>query len=73
MLKTDVYAHYGSSPRAIARALKITRSAVQQWKRVVPLKQALRLQAITGGALSVDWSAYKIPTLSPPAERRISA
>jgi transcriptional regulator with XRE-family HTH domain len=63
MLKSDVYAHFKSSPRAIARTLGISRSAVQQWPKVVPLKSALKLEALTKGALRVDMSAYELPPL----------
>ncbi len=63
MLKADVLAHFDSSPIAVARALGITRSAVNQWPAVVPLKSALRLQAITRGALSVDMAVYELPAL----------
>lgn len=72
MLKSCVIAHFDNSPVAVARALGITRSAVNQWPDVVPLKSALRLQAITHGRLSVDMSVYELPNL-PAAERRASA
>lgn len=58
MLKADAMAHFDNSPVAVARAINLTRSAVNQWKRVVPLDKALRLQAATNGALRVDPSLY---------------
>jgi transcriptional regulator with XRE-family HTH domain len=72
MLKSCVIAHFDNSPVAVARALGITRSAVNQWPEIVPLKSALRLQALTNGKLPVDMSAYELPNL-PAQERRASA
>lgn len=63
MQKSDVIAHFGNSPVAVSKALGITRSAVNQWPKIVPLKSALRLQSITGGALSVDMTVYELPDL----------
>lgn len=59
MLKADVLAHFDNSPVAVARAINLTRSAVNQWKRVVPLDKALRLQAATHGELRVDPALYE--------------
>jgi transcriptional repressor of cell division inhibition gene dicB len=74
MLKTQVIAHFEGSPVAVARALGITRSAVNQWGDRVPLDKALRLQAVTDGALSVDMSDYDLPDLSArSSERHASA
>lgn len=70
MRKTDVLAHFGCSQIAVARALNITKSAVSQWPDLIPLKSALRLQALTGGALSVDMSLYQLPEL--PRRSRLS-
>ena len=72
MLKAAVIAHFGDSPVTVARALGITRSAVNQWPDLVPLKSALRLQALTQGQLSVEMSAYELPdiaTQSPKPSR----
>lgn len=63
MFKADVIAHFENSPVAVARALGITRSAVNQWPELVPLKSALRLQSITEGALRVRMSLYELPDL----------
>lgn len=64
MLKADVIAHFDGSPVKVARALGLTRSAVNQWRDRVPLDKALRLQALTNGALSVDMDAYQLPGIS---------
>lgn len=72
MQKSCVIAHFDNSPIKVARALGITRSAVNQWPEIVPLKSALRLQAITRGALTVDMDVYELPTL-PAHDRRASA
>jgi len=72
MLKSCVIAHFDNSPVAVARALGITRSAVNQWPEIVPLKSALRLQALTDGALTVDMSAYELPSL-PTQEHQVTA
>lgn len=63
MRKADVIAHFGDSPVAVARALGITRSAVNQWPEQVPLKSALKLQAVTNGELAVDMTDYMLPGL----------
>ena len=69
MLKSQVIAHFDDSPVAVARALGITRSAVNQWGDRVPLDKALRLQALTCGVLSVDMDDYDLPDLSVRSER----
>lgn len=58
MTKTDALSYF-KSPAAIARRLKITRSAVSQWGAVVPYFAALDLQNMTGGALKVDFDLYE--------------
>lgn len=68
MLKAQVVAHFDDSPIAVARALGITRSAVNQWGDRVPLDKALRLQAITNGVLSVDMDDYNLPDISVRAQ-----
>jgi DNA-binding transcriptional regulator YdaS (Cro superfamily) len=49
----DAVKHFGSQA-ALARTLRITRSAVSQWGDRVPERQALRLQALTLGQLVAD-------------------
>lgn len=68
MLKADVLAHFDHSPVAVARALGITRSAVNQWPEIVPLKSAFKLQSVTEGELRVRMSLYELPDL--PAMKR---
>jgi transcriptional repressor of cell division inhibition gene dicB len=68
MLKAAVLAHFDNSPVTVARALGITRSAVNQWPDLVPLKSALRLQAVTNGALKVDLDVYEVSDLSVHSE-----
>jgi transcriptional repressor of cell division inhibition gene dicB len=68
MLKAAALTHFGGSQIALARALNITKSAVSQWPSLIPLKSALRLQALTKGALYVDMTAYQLPEL--PRGRR---
>lgn len=74
MLKSTVLAHFGSGVAA-ARAIGLTKSAVSQWGEQVPLDKALKLQAVTKGALSVDMADYQLSDLSVRTHqsRRISA
>lgn len=62
MRKNDVIAHFGSQIK-VARALGITKSAVNQWPEIVPLKSALRAQAASKGVLPVDMSLYQLPEM----------
>jgi transcriptional repressor of cell division inhibition gene dicB len=59
MLKKDVLSHFGSV-KATCKAIGITRSAVSQWKEIIPQGCAYKVQFITGGRLQVN------PTLYPP-------
>lgn len=59
MLTADVMKHFNGSHEAIANAIGITRAAPYQWRRVVPLGSAYRLQEVTGGALKVDLAMYR--------------
>lgn len=61
MYTRDVIAHFGSAT-ATAKALDITKSAVSQWPKLVPLGRAYQIQAVTDGALAVDAAAYTRPT-----------
>lgn len=54
--------HFGSGV-AVARALGITRSAVSQWQKRVPLEQALKVESVTDGALVVNMADYGLPTI----------
>jgi hypothetical protein len=57
MRKSDVVAHFGSQSR-VARALNITRSAVNRWPDVIPEGVAYKLQVVTAGHLRVDPLLY---------------
>ena len=60
MRYTDVIRHF-ESEEAVARALGITRQAVNLWKapNVVAEGSAYKLQVITAGRLQVDPSLYR--------------
>lgn len=66
MFKTDVIAHFGS-PNAAAAAIGVTKSAVSQWKELIPRGIAYKVQVITGGKMQVN------PTLYPPKKKPISS
>jgi DNA-binding transcriptional regulator YdaS (Cro superfamily) len=71
MYKAVVLAHFNDSQTAVANAIGLTKSAVNQWPDVVPLKSAIKLQAATRGALALDMAVYELPALpSRPASRR---
>jgi DNA-binding transcriptional regulator YdaS (Cro superfamily) len=57
MYTQAVLDHFGSAT-ATAKALGITKSAVSQWPKLVPLGRAYQIQAVTAGALSVDAASY---------------
>jgi hypothetical protein len=57
MRKRDVLARFGG-PINTAKTLGITRSAVAQWKALVPERIAWRVQHLTDGALTVNPSLY---------------
>lgn len=59
MKKADVIAHFGGTAQAAAKALGITRSAVAQWKDIVPERIAWKVQFMTGGVLRVDPTMYE--------------
>lgn len=60
MKTQEVIRHFGSQA-AVARALGITSSAVNQWREVVPLATAARLEKITKGELVLDVDQYVKP------------
>ena len=60
MKTQEVIRHFGSQA-AVARALGITSSAVNQWRETVPLATAARLEKITGGELVLDVDQYVKP------------
>ncbi len=57
MLKDDAIKYFGSQ-RAIAEKLKVTDSAVSQWKEVIPERVALKLSRITNGKLKYQPDFY---------------
>lgn len=59
MKKTEVIAHFGGTDTAAAKALGVTRSAVGQWKDMVPERIAWKVQFMTGGVLRVDPAVYE--------------
>ena len=50
--------YFNDNSAACARAIGLTRSAVTQWKKVVPLDKAFALELATNGKLKVDKSLY---------------
>lgn len=58
MQKRDVLRFYGT-PKAAAKALRITRQAVQKWPDRIPELAAMKLERITNGKLKYDEDAYK--------------
>lgn len=66
MKKQTVIEHFGDGS-AVARALNITRQAVSQWDEIIPEGMAYKVQAITGGDLSVDPAMYPRRTRTAPA------
>ena len=59
MLKSDVIEFYGGKKACVARALGISRQAINGWKEVVPRQSALELQLLTGGQLKIDQALYQ--------------
>lgn len=57
MLKDEAIKYFGSQ-RAIAEKLKVTDSAVSQWKEVIPERVALKLSRITNGKLKYKPEFY---------------
>jgi len=53
-MKTDkVIKHFGSKAE-VARALKISHVSVVLWKKVVPLKSAVKIHRLTGLMLELE-------------------
>ncbi|MFZ4218695.1 Cro/CI family transcriptional regulator [Enterobacter ludwigii] len=57
MLKSDAVIFFGTHIR-IAEAAGVERSAVSQWKELVPERCARRLEEASGGALHFDKDIY---------------
>ena len=63
MRKDQVIEHFQGKPVLVAKALKLTRSAISQWGEIVPEAQAMKLERLTGGALVYNPAVYEqIPT-----------
>jgi transcriptional repressor of cell division inhibition gene dicB len=59
MLKSVVLDHFKGNRAAVGRAIGVTRSAVQQWPKIIPEAMAYRLERATDGQLKVDPSLYE--------------
>lgn len=57
MFKDDVIKFFGNS-RKLARVLNMSPSAISQWGKVIPEKNAYKLQYLTKGKLKVDSDLY---------------
>jgi transcriptional repressor of cell division inhibition gene dicB len=58
MLKDDALRHY-KTKMGLARALGISRQAIQGWGRNVPLGKAFMLQDLSKGKLKVRLELYR--------------
>lgn len=58
MYKKDVLNYYGTLVK-LAEILKISPSAISQWKEIIPERQAYRLQRLSNNALMVNPELYK--------------
>lgn len=57
MRKKDVIEHYGTEAE-VARALEISRQAVNNWPDIVPEPTAYKIQVLTNNKLKVDPKLY---------------
>ena len=60
-MNTQEAVKYFKSKVRLAEKLGISHSAVSQWGVLMPEKQALKLDRITGGQLKYDASFYAAP------------
>jgi DNA-binding transcriptional regulator YdaS (Cro superfamily) len=60
MLKTEAISFYGSLSE-LARALGIQKSAISRWKKYVPLRRAMQLEAMSKGKLRCSAELYWDP------------
>lgn len=58
MFKKNVITYFGSL-KNVAETLSISTAAVSQWGKIIPEKNAYKLQAITNGDLKVDVRLYE--------------
>jgi len=68
MRKDDVIAYFGGTQTATARALGLTKSAVNQWPDPIPLKSAIKANAKSNGSLALDMSVYELPDIARRAK-----
>lgn len=66
MKKADVVDFFDNQIK-VAKSLNLTKSSVSQWGDLIPEKQAMRLERITGGQLKYD------PELYSKSEKHLSA
>ena len=57
MNKKDVLTYYGTQIK-LAEALSISQASISNWGSIIPEKQALRLEKVTGGELKYDALLY---------------
>lgn len=69
MKKSLAIAFYGGMGN-VAKALNISRQAVEQWPQLIPEGSAYKLQVVSGDKLLVDPMEYKLTMVS---ERRRKA
>jgi transcriptional regulator with XRE-family HTH domain len=65
MRKADVIAYFGGTQTSAAKALGLTKSALSQWPedQPIPLKSALRANALSNGDLRLNMSDYDLPDM----------
>lgn len=79
MRKDDVLAYFGGPQKSqtrTAKALGLTKSAVNQWPDPIPLRSAIRANAASRGELPLDMSVYELPEISrrtKPHRRHVNA
>ena len=67
MLKNTAVNFFGSQA-ALAKTLKISRTAVSKWELIIPEKQAGRLDRLTDGVLSFEEAHYQTDQTVQPIE-----
>jgi hypothetical protein len=60
-MKATTALDFYKTQQVLAAALGITQAAVSKWGEIIPEKQALKLDRITGGQLKYDASFYAAP------------
>ncbi len=62
MRKKQVVKHFGGITKA-AQALNISRQAVSKWPDIVPIKQAWKIERLTGGKVAFRINDYRMKAL----------